>query len=266
MVTQNLQQAQAELYRRRDGLNGHARHIEDISPLVKDPRHFEPIEEPEKLKGLLANGRVTLNSLQVNHPKMRQAIKMARAWADRKRGGCNDASIILCGDNGVGKTHIALAIWWSISIRPLDGDGCPIPELPEQPISPFFLSNDLLAKLGNVRDADTGITVPARAVDAIGYPPMIIIDDVGAEQKIPFVAADDQEEERHARFFKIINHCYGNVSIVITTNLTGEQLAAHIGRRAADRLWQMAPRMAGGDSFIVDMFGVPSYRAKAGGR
>lgn len=277
MIADKLKQAQQELYRKRqeaiDGRNGHdPLPIRDISPLVKNPRPAPVFDEPEKLTGLLANGRVCLDSLDISHPKMKQAVKMARTWAERKRGGCADASIVLCGDNGVGKTHIALAIWWAITIKVTDAGnkpltfGEPLPGYTDQPLGKFFLSNDLIAKLGNSKDPETAVTSPTRAAEAIGFPPLIVIDDVGLEQTIPFVGKEEQENERHARFFKVFNHCYGNVSVVLTSNLSWPELSTYIGKRAADRLGQMCPMLPNGDSFIVDLFGLPSYRRKAGGR
>jgi len=148
-----------------------------------------------------------------------------------------------------------------------DADGNHLPEYGKRPSGRFYLSNDLLGSLGVSRDPETGMSLPARPSAVIGYPPLIVIDDVGLEQAIPFVRGEDQEAERQARFFKVINHCLGNVSVIITTNKTWPELADYIGRRAADRLLAMAPKLpATNDSFIVDMFGVPSWRRKAGGR
>lgn len=278
MIADNVRQAQAELLRKQQEAkrerNGHeVRPIRDISPLPANPP--APVfQEPEQLSAALAAGRVSLDTLDTSHPKMRQAVHMAREWAERKRRGCNDASLVLCGDNGVGKTHIARAIWWSIVLRVMDAPDVPGQagkprqgyECSDQPLGKFTVSNDLIAGFGSSTDPETGVTVPVRAADRIGYPPMLIIDDVGLEQSIQFVGKEFQEAERHARFFSILNHCYGNVSVIITTNLDWARLSTHIGKRAADRLQQMAPRMASGDSFIVDLFGVPSYRRKVGGR
>lgn len=90
----------------------------------------------------------------------------------------------------------------------------------------------------------------------------MVIDDVGAEGVLEFVGKEHQVVERQARYFRFIDHCYANdIPGVITTNLPLAELAAHLGRRAWDRLMQMAPA-----GQMVDMSGVPSWRVKAGGR
>jgi DNA replication protein DnaC len=229
--------------------------------LEDGPSPRRPVEE-----------RVKLDALDTSHPKVATAVHVARAWAQRKRDGHTDASLILCGPNGTGKTHIARAIWWSMTARVVAAGnnprefGEPLPEYPEQPSGLFMLSNDLLGRLGTSYDSDTGIVIPARAASVIGYVPILVIDDVGMEQTIPFIKADDQENERHARFFKAIDHCYGRASVIITSNLSIPELAGQVGRRAWDRLAQMAPRLPNGDSFVVSLDGVPSWRVKEGGR
>lgn len=222
---------------------------------------------------LIQAGPVRLDSLDTTHPQVKQAVKMARLWAQRKRDAHTDASLILCGKNGAGKTHIAQAIWWSMTDTVVDvpeapGEyGQPLPGYAARPTGRFYLSNDLLGTMGQSRDPETGLTLPTRAASVIGYPPLIVIDDIGLEQSIPFVKHEQQEEERHARMFKIINHCVGHISVIVTSNKTWPELSEYIGKRAASRLLQMAPVMAGtNDSFIVDMFGVPDYRRRQGGR
>lgn len=243
------------------------RRIADIKPTGATPPPIdEVIEASSHVAGLIAAGPVKLDALNQAHPQVQQAVKMARLWADRKRHGAIDSSMVLSGPVGTGKTHIAQAIWWSICEAVTGYDGTPLPGYRNHPAGRFFSSNELLLKMGISRDMDTGISTATRAADVIGYPPLIVLDDVGLEQNIPFIGKEEQEAERHARFFKIINHCYGNVSVIITTNLTWDELAAHIGKRAASRLIEMCPRLPSGDSFIVDMSKVPDYRRKSGGR
>lgn len=276
MVSQDLQNAQRDLSTKRPTP---PRSIADIAPAVLAGGKDEYVPDDDtavtsQVDGLIKAGPVKLDTLNTSHHQVAQAVHMARRWAERKRSGINDASLVLSGPVGTGKTHIALAIWWAICEkvlsppeRPVIGEyGQPLPGYQAQPSGRFFSSNELLMRMGISRDTETGVPIAARASDIIGYPPLIVIDDVGLEQSIPFVGKDDQESERHARFFKIINHCYGNVSVIITTNLTWDELAAHIGKRAASRLTEMCPKMSGGDSFIVDMTAVPDYRRRAGGR
>lgn len=270
----DLEQAQAYIDRikPKDSL----RPIGQIDPMQAAPS-FDDHEETavtSPAAQYLKAGRVKLDTLDTAyHPKVAQAVKMARLWGQRKMDGHQDASLVLCGGNGVGKTHIALAIWWAMTTNVTDaprkpGDyGRPLSEYQPRPTGHFFLSNDLLMKLGTSRDPETGIASPVRPASLIGYPPLIVIDDIGMEQAIPFVRGEDQVAERQARFFKVINHCVGYISVIITSNLPWPELAAYIGKRSADRLLQMAPRLPGTeDSFIVDLFGVPSYRQAGSGR
>lgn len=267
-LSPTLEQAQEELLKKRPKRE-HPVHItEVIKAVFSAPPAPEP--EPERevtslVSRMIQDGPVSIRTMDASHPKMAHAVNMALKWAERKRDGCQDASLVLCGPNGVGKTHIAKAIWWSITQQPVDRDLSPMGIF--RPVCPFFLSNDLIHKMGYARDPETGVVLPVRPSEVIGYPSFLIMDDVGLEQKLPFISADDQEEERHARFFKIINHCYGNVGMIVTSNKTWPELANYIGKRSADRLIQMAPKIVGtGDSFLVDLFGVPSYRHKLSGR
>lgn len=258
MVSQTVHNGQKELEQRRATLppTSQPRSIAEITP-----GKFEPYEPPpvRRLE------RVTLSTLDTSHPQVATAVKMARAWAARKRDGYDNTSLVLCGPNGVGKTHIARAIWWSMTFTATDG-GEAIPGT-QQPSGKFFLSNDLIGLMGVSKDPETGIVIPVRASSIIGNVPMVVIDDVGAEQAIPFVAAQDQEGERHARFFKIVDHCYtANISLIITSNCQIAELAGRVGKRAWDRIAQMAPRLPSGETFIVDMFNVGSYRMKDSGR
>lgn len=204
--------------------------------------------------------RRMLKDLDANwHPKVAQAVEMARSWQQRRReqaaaGLPKNASMVLLatavpGDlnrtgYGCGKTHIATAALWSECLM-LDDE-------PVAPVGKFFMAEQIIANL----DGDT----PAGA--EIGDAPILVVDDVGAEGVIPFVSTVRQEQERHSRYFKLVDYCYKRgVSLVVTGNLTISELAAHIGGRAWSRLLQMAA-----SGFILDMTGVPDYRRRAGGR
>lgn len=205
--------------------------------------------------------RTTLATLDTSHPAVATAVAAARAWAQRMREGHHDASLILAGPYGTGKTHIAKAILWSIVDAP---EGHPDHAVPA---GRFFMANDLLLRLTPNREGDTGIIVTPRVGNLLGAAPLVVVDDVGGQQTIPYVRGEDQESERQARWFQFVNHCYTlGVAVIMTTNLSlagghDSALARHLGGRAWDRLCEMAP-----SGFMIGLDGVPSWRVKTGGR
>jgi hypothetical protein len=282
MVTMNheLANAQKQLKQQREALPPKTRRIADVDPTPKTTTSKESHPAIPVVTSPVATRlrRIRLDDLDVNHhSKVAYAVKMARAWVERKRDGYTDASLILCGPNGVGKTHIARSIWWSVTqcatdtcwdnngrdiTRPVAGT--------EQPLGLFLMGVDLIAAMGNSTDAKTGMRIPTRPASVIGLPPMVVVDEVGdvdKEQAIPFISAEMQVAERQARLFKFVEYCATlNISVIMTSNLDVDSLAAYLGKSSWDRLAMMAPKLPNGDSFIVDMFGVPSWRLKESGR
>jgi len=217
--------------------------------------------------------RVNINDLDLSNPIVANAVQAARNWAKRKMDGYDDASLVLSGPYGTGKTHIAKSILWSIRYE-VPGQ----PNAPTAPAGHFFMANDLLTKLAPV-DNQWGVS-PASVKRILGWhdlpddtliptynPPLIVIDDVGGEMSLSFIKGEKQDAEIQARYFRIINFCYENlVSVIVTTNMAIEglqdsQFARHIGGAAFDRLQEMAPA-----GFMVGLDGVPSWRQKQGGR
>jgi hypothetical protein len=266
-----MQNANRELQERR-GKNGRSpQPVASLTPpafAANANGRIKPVPA-EKEPDIIQGKPVTLASLDLSwHPKMQTAVNAARAWQELRRRQLAEnkrqheaneeitvrpnASLVLlasqkdpvhCTGYGCGKTHIAKAVLWSEAFL-----------LDDQPFAPtgnFYEAGRLLGNLD-------GETRPSAEITG----PILVIDDVGTEGTIPFVAAGSQEHERHARYFKAINYCYDKgVSVVITANLTTHQLAAHIGGRAWSRLLEMAPQ-----GLIVDLTGVPDYRRRQGGR
>lgn len=200
-----------------------------------------------------------LGDLDTSHPTVALAVSAARRWAERmKSDEERSPSLILSGPNGTGKTHIARAILWSMTTVAVDSDGSALPGS-RRPRGRFYHAGELLAALGP--DEELGGALPGVG-HVIGSAPVVIIDDVGAEGTLAYVKGEYQEHERQMRYFRVIDWAYGNgVPLVLTTNLSLQAMAAHVGPRAWDRLMQMAPA-----GQMVDMSGVPSWRVKAGGR
>jgi DNA replication protein DnaC len=190
--------------------------------------------------------RVTLDTLDVTHPVVTHAVQACRDWAQRKRNGYTDASLVFSGPVGTGKTHLAQAVLWSIHNSLEDGT-------PVAPVGRFYVANDIIQAL----DPQTR---PNHLVHS--DLPILVIDDIGSEQNIPYVSADDQANERRRRYFAIINHCYTlQISLVLTSNLSLARLETHLGRRAWSRLQEMAPK-----GFMIDLSTVPDWRRKRSGR
>jgi hypothetical protein len=215
-------------------------------------------QQPGSVNRLTPNAQpVSLASLQVTHPRLRDAVQAAKAWAARKRDGYEDASLVLVGPNGTGKTHIARAILWSICYTV---DGAQV-----APVGKFFVGRVVMELLADGERVSALIPTGVRYGDASGKCPIVVLDDVGSEGNLAYVGAGNQELEIQARYFSVINHCYENkISLIITgSNNCGnlKAMAAYLGPRSWDRLNQMAPA-----GFMVDLSGAPSYRIAAGGR
>lgn len=218
---------------------------------------------PELIDDVTPGKIITLKTLDTTwHPKVKQAVEMARAWQKRRQEGETNASMVLVASQmyesgqpdldrtgfGCGKTHIAAAALWS-NCYVLDG-------VPQAPSGRFFKADRIV----QIMDADT------QPKDEIGNSPIVVLDEVGSEQHIPYIAEKAQAGEIQNRYTKIVDWCYdvnrsGGVSLIITSNLGITELAQHIGGRAWSRLLEMAPA-----GFMLDMTGVPDYRRRQGGR
>lgn len=195
--------------------------------------------------------RVTLAQLDTSDRRVAQAVAAAREWAERKRAGHDEASLVLVGPTGAGKTHIARAILWSMVQAAVDDDGATI-EGTQRPVGRFYVANEAIQRL----DAAT------LASQLVGNAPIVVLDDVGAEQNIEYISAEGQAREKQHRYFKLVNYCYDfRVSLIITSNLSLGLLKDVMGDRAWSRLLQMAP-----SGFMLDLTGVMDWRARQSGR
>lgn len=237
--------------------------MESIAQLIADHKPTPGVgwRMPQESGAIKDINRVRLSDLDTAvHPLVKTAVDAARRWAERYKGGADKApSLVLAGPPGVGKTHIAKSIWWAVCQSAVDENGQKIPGS-ERPLGRFLSAADLMQELDPQRSDHFQEAIPVSLV--LGTSPLIVVDDIGAEGVLAFIGKDHQEYERQARYFRLVDFCYGSdIPVIITTNLKLNELAAHVGPRVWDRLNQMAPA-----GQMVSMFGVPSWRVKAGGR
>ena len=241
--------------------------MEHISEIAKAQQPGEDWYTPPE-NGQKPVERVTLGQLDASHhPKVAKAIQAAHAWQSRKIGGQGNAALVLVAKGmtradgkadldrtgyGVGKTHIAKALQWA-SCYYLDDE-------PIAPAGMFYTAQDILKRVGDELMSEIA---PPRSDKRPGTP-VLVVDDVGSEGVLSYVAHQAQEMERHARYFQIFDYCYKserNISVVVTANLSLDELAQWVGGRAWSRLQEMAPA-----GFMLDLTGVPDYRRRRAGR
>lgn len=216
---------------------------------------FKTLEGSPPVKAGKVVTRPKLSDLDpFHHPKVALALRTARKWAVHRKTH-PEASLVLVatkGENraetgrGCGKTYIGRClIWCEAYFR--DGK-------PHAPCGRFYQASDLIQRIHDGEPVDM----------ALGTAPVVVIDDVGTERQLPYVATANQASEIQKIYYHIINSCYEGTNkrgVIITSNLSLSQLSAHVGSRAWSRLNEMAPK-----GFMLDLTGVPDYRLKKGGR
>ena len=204
--------------------------------------------------------RMTLDTIDINHhPAVAAAVDKARHWMRRKYVQNVDyASLILAASpirnggkiemtgRGVGKTHIAKACLHLECYTTPDGT-------PVAPIGQFFIANNIIHALQQ--------DVPLHRL--LKQARVVVVDQVGAEQRIPYIPNGKHEGEMHNRWARLVDYCYTKgKSMILTGNLAlYPDLAMHIGFDAWDRLVEMCARIDG----MADLTGVPGYRRKLAG-
>lgn len=156
------------------------------------------------------------------------AKRMTRAIMDEPQKG---ASLVLCGNPGTGKTHIACAIGHELigALR-----------------SVHF--STVLAAIRHVketyrRDSDRS---EKNAIDDLCSPDLLILDEIGVQV--------GSEHEKMV-LFEIINERYQECkSTILISNLNREELTAYLGERVMDRF---------SESGAVIAFDWSSYRKSA---
>ena len=214
----------------------------------------------------LKYGFVTLDDLTTDHiddmrekRTLRDCIAAASNWIDGYRAGVRGQGFILLSPNyGCGKTHIARAMTFnSVS---LSWNGHVENSVMYSSGSWMVSARDLMLRFGE-KDED-GNSIKSGRIIPHGIE-CVLIDDVGREGVLPYIKQTDdkQAHETQIRYFSVIDFCdRANISVIITTNFSVDELMSYVGGATASRLEKMVPN---GNRF--DLGDVRDYRPYIGG-
>ena len=148
-------------------------------------------------------------------PATAVAVRACKQFCVEGRENPKAQGVMLIGGYGTGKTHLAVAI-----LRETAEAGIP---------GMFVVVPDLLGKMKasfNLKDGKAD-----ELVDAAKNAPLLVLDDLGAENPSPWVVE---------LIYVLINHRYEHMlPTVITTNCNGRELEEMFGRRVVSRLAEM---------------------------
>jgi DNA replication protein DnaC len=181
----------------------------------------------------------------VTRPLLSSALLAAKKYAVDWIPGQKRNSLLLLGDHGSGKTHLAVSAFKALIGKGFDGV--------------FFDYQNLLDMIQSSWNPEAGLAERATYSRAMETP-FLLLDDLGARRSIEWV-----EDTVTA----IITYRYNNnLPLIATSNLPVEHthagqtpggsfrpaktLAEVIGMRSVSRLTEMCR--------VVNLFGVPDYR------
>ena len=182
---------------------------------------YKTQQEQQRIARLMGSGGVGERFRSRSFATFRESPATSRAVAVCKRFCAavkrdpKVPGLLLTGDCGTGKTHLAVAI-----LREAAEAGIP---------GMFVVVPDLLAKMRasfNTKDGKAGALV-----ETAKNAPLLVLDDLGAEDPKAWVVE---------LVYVLINHRYEHMlPTVITTNYSGNELEAVFGRRIMSRLAEM---------------------------
>lgn len=157
--------------------------------------------------------------------------KYASRWDDRKaKGGC----LVLCGNPGTGKTHLAAAIVKAILPHEIDGKSHYDPKQPVIYTTATAMTRKIKATYD--RDSQESEDEVIRHLSSIG---LLLIDEVGAQRGTETELLLIQE---------VIDGRYQRVlPTILISNLQESELSEYIGERALDRLYDNGGAVVGFD-------------------
>src|SRR5262245_3549961 len=166
------------------------------------------VEELEQLSNLELFCDKTFESFNPDIPGVRRAYLRAVEYARRPQGW-----LILFGNYGAGKTHLAAAIA-SVALR-------------RQTRVLFAIVPDLLDHLRSTFGPSSEVEYDDR-FETIREVPLLILDDLGTENTTPWA---------REKLFQIINYRYNDaLPTVITSNRKPEDIDPRIFSRMSDRV------------------------------
>lgn len=171
--------------------------------------------------------------LDVYHPDIQNLATAAEKFCGRWYRNEPPKLLVLAGGTGVGKTHVACAIYnfaCSMSFKAWESGNWYPEKIPSTTLARW-------PEVVNEIRAEKLTRLPQMYADDL-----VIIDDIGAEQD-PFKQGVD-------KLCQVLSRRQGAFT-VITTNVQPEAWPTRFDLRIADRLMR--------DSIVVTLFGIPSY-------
>lgn len=167
------------------------------------------------------------------HPALARAVKVVKTWYNERidQGG----ALVLAGGTGCGKTHLARAIHQLYGFRSLYWEECSLFESIKAAYNGYSRQSEAEI-FGRIRKAE-----------------LLIYDDLGAYEtdNLPWIQ----------NIYRVIFHDrldQAGRATLFTTNLKSKAIADRIGGRNFDRLLGALDT----PEYYVNLFGVPSYRAR----
>lgn len=180
------------------------------------------------------------------HPKLRPAAQAVSDWYNRGQG-----ALVLAGNPGCGKTHIAKVVYnkYGGPGFALDWSRTPVESVRN---AVLYAEPEMFAEIregygGNSRQTE------AEIIRACQRAKLFVLDDLG-------VAHIRDESARWAQdiYWRLFD-ARAEKFTLITTNLRAHEWMMRIGQRAQSRLMQAL----GSDAAIIDLFDVPDYRQRS---
>lgn len=188
-----------------------------IAPCAK----YKTQQEQKRITRLMGDGGVgerfrsrSFATFQAT-PATKQAVNLCRRFCAAVKLDPKVPGLLLKGNCGTGKTHLAAAI-----LRETAEQGIP---------GMFVVVPDLLAKMKasfSTKDGKAG-----ELIEAAKNAPLLVLDDLGAEDPKPWVVE---------LVYVLINHRYEHMlPTIITTNYDGRKISEVFGTRVSSRLAEM---------------------------